>query len=392
MAIDLQVVGVVAFYMAAALIMVMVNKLVLNDAPNLTILFMFFQSLVTVILLQFTALFTKMVDIPTIDLPTTKKLMPLTVVHAGGFMFAALCLRDVEAAFYQVARGLVLPLTIAVVWMVSKQRPSMAVVGCATLVSVGFFMGVTPSTALPEKAVPKPLGLFYGFLSSVAIAVHAVLIKSSLPVVHGSSTALSYWQNLGAAVIMGIVALLFGEVHEFARMVSSANWDWRTFLYGNIVTGIFGFLISVAGVMSIKVTSPVTHMFSSAARSVLQVALGIKIFGDIMTTQRAASVFTILVGTIVYTWVKHRENSAPPQNEKSPKLPLAGLPDLEAQKSEEIFSADDSDDDIPNMPSTPGRFSHAPDVRVADYDEEKQLGHRAQRSITKFDVPSIKIS
>jgi hypothetical protein len=37
----------------------------------------------------------------------------------------------------------------------------------------------------------------------------------------------------------------------------------RVFIWGSLVTGFFGFLLCVAGLLSIKVTSPVTHMFSS---------------------------------------------------------------------------------------------------------------------------------
>ncbi|KAF8589367.1 hypothetical protein K439DRAFT_1405203 [Ramaria rubella] len=314
--VNMQVVGVVVFYMVAALIMVFVNKAVLNSTPNLTIIFMFFQSIMTVILLQFTSFFTSAITIPRLELATARKLAPLIIVDAAGFTFNALCLRDVEAAFYQVARGLVLPLTITIVALHSSTRPSLKVCGCAAIVTTGFFVGVAPSEVLPENAVPTPLALFYGFLSSLAIALHAVLIKSSLPHVNGSPTQLSYWSNLGAAILLGITALLKGEAGEFLKMASGGEWDWSVFAWGNLVTGVVGFMISIAGILSVKVTSPVTHMFSSAARSVLQVALGIRIFGDILTTQRAASVFTILCGTLLYTWVKSQEHPPAPSPSK----------------------------------------------------------------------------
>lgn len=35
--------------------------------------------------------------------------------------------------------------------------------------------------------------------------------------------------------------------------------------------------------MSIKVTSPVSHMVSSAARGVIQTIVGVRLFGDIIT-------------------------------------------------------------------------------------------------------------
>ncbi|ESK89225.1 hypothetical protein Moror_5173 [Moniliophthora roreri MCA 2997] len=292
--------------------MVFVNKMVLNAAPNLTVLFMFFQSATTVLLLIATSFITTWVQIPTFDIAIARKLSPLIIVDSAGFVFNALCLRDVEAAFYQIARGMVLPLTILVVALNSGSRPSLAVVGCASVVTLGFFLGVSFPQDLPAKAVPTPMALFYGFLSSLSIALHAVLVKSSLPHVNGNSTMLSFWSNLGSAVLLGGLATLKGEVFEFYVMTGRSDWDWTTFAWGNLVTGVFGFLISVAGILSVKVTSPVTHMFSSAARSVLQVALGVKIFGDVFTTQRAASVLTILTGTLLYTYVKSREPTPTP--------------------------------------------------------------------------------
>ncbi|KAJ8080793.1 hypothetical protein AAF712_006794 [Marasmius tenuissimus] len=317
MAVSLQVVGVVGFYMVAALVMVFVNKMVLNAAPNLTVLFMFFQSVTTVALLIATSFITSLVQLPTLDMATARKLTPLMVIDSAGFVFNALCLRDVEAAFYQIARGMVLPLTILVVSLNSGQRPSLSVVGCASIVTLGFLIGTSFSSNLPEKSVPTPLALFYGFLSSLSIALHAVLVKSSLPHVNGNSTMLSFWSNLGSAVLLGAFAMLKGEVFEFYAMTGSLDWDWSTFAWGNLVTGVFGFLISIAGILSVKVTSPVTHMFSSAARSVLQVFLGVRIFGDVFTSQRAASVFTILVGTLLYTYIKAQEPSkpAPPKSD-----------------------------------------------------------------------------
>ncbi|KAK7056679.1 hypothetical protein VNI00_002396 [Paramarasmius palmivorus] len=307
--------------------MVFVNKMVLIAAPNLTVLFMFFQSATTVVLLIATSYITSWVQIPDLNIPTARKLAPLIFIDSAGFVFNALCLRDVEAAFYQIARGMVLPLTILVVAINSGTRPSTAVVGCASVVTLGFFLGVSFPQDLPAKAVPTPMALFYGFLSSLSIALHAVLVKSSLPYVNGNSTMLSFWSNLGSAVLLGVLATFKGEVFEFYAMTGRSDWDWTTFAWGNLVTGVFGFLISIAGILSVKVTSPVTHMFSSAARSVLQVALGVKIFGDVFTTQRGASVLTILTGTLLYTYVKSRE----------PSPPTAARPgqDIEAGKTEE---------------------------------------------------------
>ena len=48
--------------------------------------------------------------------------------------------------------------------------------------------------------------------------------------------------------------------------------------------GVIGFLMSIASLLSIKVTSPITHMVSSAVRGVAGSLLAIWLFDDIITT------------------------------------------------------------------------------------------------------------
>jgi GDP-fucose transporter C1 len=338
MAVSAQVVAVIAFYMVAALVMVFVNKIVLNTAPNLPTFLCSFQSITTVLLLTLTSLLTPHIQIPTLDYSTARKLAPLMIVDASGFLFNTLCLRDVEAAYFNIARGLVLPLTILVVALHSFTRPSLAVVGCASIVTFGFLLGTSFQENLPAKAVPGPLALLYGFLSSLSIAFHAVLIKSSLPHVNGSATKLAYWSNLSSAVLLGLTALLTGEVKDFTRMMKDSEWDWATFAWGNLITGVFGFLISIAGILSVKITSPVTHMFSSASRTVLQIALGVKIFGDVLTRQRVASASTILFGSLLYIYVKSQEPTPKPIE---PPVPLNSK-DLESQDNTSYNSQEKS--------------------------------------------------
>jgi GDP-fucose transporter C1 len=84
-----------------------------------------------------------------------------------------------------------------------------------------------------------------------------------------------------------------------------------------IKQGVFGFLMSIATLISIKVTSPITHMVSSAVRGVAASFLGMWLFHDVITSGRAGSIAIILFGSIYYTWVKHVESQAPAQG--SPK-------------------------------------------------------------------------
>lgn len=113
--------------------------------------------------------------------------------------------------------------------------------------------------------------------------------------------------------------------------------------------GAFGFLMSIASLLSIKVTSPITHMVSSAVRGVAASFLGMWLFKDIITTcvdvylamhifltlahcsGRASSIAVILFGSIYYTWVKHVESLPVSKNGSYERVPLE---DVEAGKAQ----------------------------------------------------------
>jgi GDP-fucose transporter C1 len=331
-----KVAGVVLFYMSSALVMVFVNKAVLNSSPELPLLFLLLQLMLAVILLHLAALVSDRVEIPKLEVESAKKLTPVILVNVIGLVFNTLCLRDVEASFFQIARGLVLPLTIIVSSLNTHTTPTSRTIFAAVIVTVGFLLGVAPSAAVPAHVAPSILSLFYGVLSSLFIALHAVLIKSSLPHCGNSTIQLAYWTNAGSVIFLAPFIMFNGELVKLRVLTETPSWNGHIFLWGSLITGVFGFLLCVAGLLSIKVTSPITHMFSSAARSVLQTILGVWLFKDILTTNRASSIFVILLGTMYFTWVKSKE-SAPPQ---PPKV------DVEAQEIMKRSSRDSESDTV----------------------------------------------
>ena len=73
------------------------------------------------------------------------------------------------------------------------------------------------------------------------------------------------------------------------------------------IQGLFGYLINVAGFLQIKMTSPLSHMISAAVRGVLQTVIAVWLFGDSITTGKAAGIALILIGSSYYTYVKSKE-------------------------------------------------------------------------------------
>jgi len=320
---NVKVAAVVLFYMSSALVMVFVNKAVLNSSPELPLLFLLLQLMLAVILLHLAALVSERVEIPKLEVETAKKLTPVVLVNVIGLVFNTLCLRDVEASFFQIARGLVLPLTIIVSSLHTHTTPTSRTTFAAVIVTIGFLLGVAPSSAVPVNVAPSILSLFYGVLSSLFIALHAVLIKMSLSHCNNSTIQLAYWTNIGSVGFLAPFILVNGELTKLRTLMDTPAWNGHIFLWGSLITGVFGFLLCVAGLLSIKVTSPITHMFSSAGRSVLQTILGVWLFNDILTTNRASSISVILLGTMYYTWVRSKESAPPAQQPKA---------DIEAQE------------------------------------------------------------
>lgn len=336
--------GTVLFYLVAALAMVMANKWVLNTT-KVPLFFLDCQMIIAVILFL-GAHMVGFVKLPLeLDLQVCKGLIPMVGLNVIGLRYVPLynllfdptqlhrhckcsfsnyTLANVDASFYQVARGMVLPFTVFTSFFVLQARPSLNVLLACSVVTLGFFVGV-----FLDGTNVSLVGISFGVASSMITAVHSVVIKKALDVVKGSALHLSWYTNLISAICLIPVLVVVGEVPHIMELFSGSadvlleegeSSVLTTFIWGSLITGVFGFLMSIASLLSIKVTSPITHMVSSAVRGVAASLLGKALFHEIITSGRASSIATILAGSIYYTWVKHVEShqAPPPRYEKVP--------------------------------------------------------------------------
>ncbi|KAH7912497.1 hypothetical protein BJ138DRAFT_1083485 [Hygrophoropsis aurantiaca] len=336
------VIGTVVFYLVAALAMVMANKWVLKktEAP---LFFLFCQLLIAVIL--FLASHTAgLIQVPLyVDAQLVKGLAPMIALNVVGLSFSNYTLKYVDASFYPVARGMVLPFTVGTSYIMLNSRPSLRILFSCSVVTLGFFVGVFLDS-IPMSLV----GVSFGVASSGITAVHSVVIKKSLDVVKGSAMNLSWYTNLLSVVVIMPLVVIAGELPAIADLLSGVDLDpidgamspLQTFIWGSILTGSIGFLMSIASLLSIKVTSPITHMVSSAVRGVAGSLLGIWLFSEPFSIGRGASIAIILAGSIYYTWVKHEETQAPKERDGS-KYERVPLEDVEAGKSTPTKPASD---------------------------------------------------
>lgn len=333
--------GTVLFYLVAALAMVMANKWVLNSTD--TPLFFLFTQLVLAVLLFLVGHAANLYKVPLhFDKQIMQGLIPTVSLNVVGLSFSNYTLKHVDASFYQVARGLVLPFTVCTSLFVLHSRPSLRVLLACFLVTTGFFVGV-----FLDGTEVSAIGVTFGVMSSMITAIHSVVIKRSLDVVKGSALHLSWYTNLYSAIALIPVIVVSGEIPAVVALFAEPGpltigiSPLSTFLWGSAITGVFGFLMSIASLLSIKVTSPITHMVSSAVRGVAGSVLGVWLFNDVITTGRASSIAIILGGSIYYTWVKHQENrplQTPTNTKNGQQYDRLQVADVESGRLSRTFS------------------------------------------------------
>lgn len=318
---------------------------VLNSS-DLPLTFLFAQLVLAVLLIQACTLF-GFLTLPPFDPALCKVISGVVVVNVVGLVFNTLCLKLVDASYFQVrllpsppfcfwlpflggqalekrkwvqavqaetpffvpfhpslrssdprhpsplimqvARGLVLPLTVLLASLLLKSMPPPSTLVAVALVVIGFFYGITPSAASPTNASSNThLGIVYGVASAAMIAVHAILVKWSMrnvdvkemdatyvtkyvplsflflslppppllalllfafvPFVRGPITytppppslpgfnSIAYLTNLLSALGLFPILILTGEVFRWKSLLTNEDGQLGTFLIGSLIT------------------------------------------------------------------------------------------------------------------------------------------------------------
>jgi GDP-fucose transporter C1 len=214
-----------------------------------------------------------------------------------------LCLQNIDAVMYQVARSLILPITVAMSPFMQSQRITFKVFLCCACITAGFIVGVFGESNFTVSTI----GICFGVLSSLTTALHSFIIKSSFQnVKHNGAFDLVFYNNLFSAIFLAPILVI--EVPALALFVTQNGWPaLKVFLFGTLLAGSTGLLINLAGFLQIKTTSPVTHTVSSAARGVLQTLAARAILGEAITAARCLGIAVTLFGSCMYSYVKSIE-------------------------------------------------------------------------------------
>lgn len=299
---DLYVSIVVSFYVASTISMVLLNKLVLKKA-GFPLTFLWGQMLLASIVLQIFQ-FCGLFKIPSFKLSVLKKLIPLIAVNVIGLGLNTFCLQFSDAMMYQIARSLVLPITIVLTPLLLKESVSLRIIGCCAFILIGFVVGI-----LGEKELKLSLkGIIFGVLSSFSTAMHAIIIKQAFAKIEEKSPFdIIYYNNVLSALIL--LPILGFEVQPIMAAVKENGEAIRALLIGTTVAGTVGLLVNFASFLQIKATSPLTHTVASAARGVLQSIACYFALGEAINWQRGIGIGVTLAGSVMYSLTKTYEKN-----------------------------------------------------------------------------------
>lgn len=299
---ELYVAAVFSFYIATTIFMVLVNKLVLKQS-SLPISFLWGQMVLASVILQVLQL-CGLFKMPSFKLSVLKNLVPLIGINVVGLGLNTLCLQYSDAMMYQIARSLVLPITIALTPLLLKENVSLRTIGCCLVILVGFGVGI-----LGEKELKVSMkGIIFGALSSLSTALHAVIIKQAFAKIEEKSPFdMIYYNNVLSALIL--LPMLGFEAKSIISSFKSEDNSFRTLLFGTLIAGTMGLLVNFASFLQIKVTSPLTHTVASAARGVLQSIACYLVLGENINIQRGFGIGVTLTGTVMYSLTKTYERN-----------------------------------------------------------------------------------
>ena len=306
----LEILSVVSFYTIIATSSVIVNKHFLKSI-NVPLTLLELQMVVSSILLLVGYSVAKLVNSEQ-DAKNAEKeyrlssaesirlLWPMVLCNVFGLAFNIICLSKIDAIMHQITRGITLPMTALLGPLLGNDSSSWKVLLICCTIFLGFVIAVSGEIKSTHISI---FGVVAGLLSSFINAYNAQFVKNRF---NGgnkfSAIDLVFYNNIYSTIILAPLALIY----EGSQLSSITNWGH--IFYVSFITGILGVLINYAGFLQIKVTSPVTHCVSSAARGVFQVLASNLILREHLSITRSIGIGLSLFASSMYPVVKSYDN------------------------------------------------------------------------------------
>ncbi|KAF8821896.1 hypothetical protein IE077_001404 [Cardiosporidium cionae] len=233
-----------------------------------------------------------------------EKLLPVAFSFIAMVVFANLALKYARISTYQTARCLTIFFTISFSYIFLGQTFRKRILLACALQAFGFLIGSLDVSTL------KPLGSFFGCMSSIAQGIYNVSVKRALPETNNDTFALFAFNVTFSSVALLPLVFLFGEGAAFTDIpldITEARF-WQVWP-AIILSGTLATSLNLVSYMVIKVTSPVTFNIVGVLKSCFQTMVGLTLFGDPLTLKSFTGVVFTMIGSGWYGMLRLQENS-----------------------------------------------------------------------------------
>jgi len=251
----------------------------------------------------------------TFDQKISRDVLPLSLIFVGMITMNNLCLKHVGVSFYYVGRSLTTVFNVVCSYIILGHHTSKRALACCFIIIAGFFLGVNQEDAAGSLSV---VGVVYGVLASLFVALNAIYTKKTLASVGDSIWRLTMYNNLNAFFIFIPLMLFNGElgvVPYFEYVTTFHFWSIMC------LSGFFGFIMGYVTGWQIQVTSALTHNISGTAKAAAQTVMAVGIWQEVKPVLWWFSNAIVLIGSGLYTYVQKQDldrNFASRQRSKTP--------------------------------------------------------------------------
>ncbi|WVR08830.1 hypothetical protein IAU60_005888 [Kwoniella sp. DSM 27419] len=312
----LKVLLTVSFHISIALSVTLLNKWALNTVPLPQVLLAFQTGICVILSIVVKAFGWGSVGTLNLPLSEVKRLWVYLIMRTVAVGMKVWCLNLVPASFYQVSRGLLLPITVLLSFLFLGSRASPGILVNIVIICIGFVIGSAAKLTESKSSMGIfDLGFVLGILSTFTTAAETIVVKiyaPKLPIFRAV-----YTTSLVGFIAFTALSYASGGFDDFSRLVDTARMASITGVGGPtfaqvvsaiLVSGVAYYLVSLAAVLQITVTTPVTHTISTAVRGVLQSLLAVVLLpNESLSLSAIVSIFFILFGSARYTLHKERE-------------------------------------------------------------------------------------
>lgn len=305
-----QLAVVVSVYWTVSILLVFVNKYLVEDPGLATVDISMFicwvQCIINVLLLL--CIKTARSCITGRDrtltcsrrLRTMRRIAVVSVTYVAMLYLNNLCLKSVGVSFYNTARSMTLVFTALFSRLLLRSPVSTGPLLCCLLVCLGFLLGIDQENDLGSLPLE---GLLYGLLTSLVGSLNIIYIKKTLEVVSYDMTRFTLYNNVNAAVLC-LPLIMTGELADLSLSTRLTDPHFWTVL---CASGCLSATIAWVTAKQIDLTSPLTHNVSANSKAVLQSLVAVLYLGEHKPALWWLSIALVAAGSTAYAVLRIRQ-------------------------------------------------------------------------------------